>query len=179
MKKNIIAVLLIVTIFTVGLFAATNPADSSFDVSTTIQGINKMKITAEVFTGTSPGSFNTADGFDSPLGVTEAGSQDFDAYLSTLSNNRTGYTVTMEATAMASTVSSITAYIDYTVGVNGVTFTTDGATAGTAVDVITVASLTGLSSESHQISLSVDQTSFDAAVEGTYEGTVTFTYTAT
>lgn len=178
MKKNIIAVLLVIALSTVFIFAATNPPATSFDVSTSVSGINKMKITTAAFTGTTPSSFNSATAYTGPLAVTAAGSQTFSAYLSTMSNNRVGYKVTMSATAMSSTVSSATAYINYTVGVNSQSLTTAGATVATPVEVITVASLTGLSSQSHAISLSVDQVSFDAAVEGTYTGTVTFTYIA-
>lgn len=84
----------------------------------------------------------------------------------------------MSATAMASAVTGqATAYIDYTVTVNGQSITTDGATIVTPVDVITVPSMAGLGSQSHKLSINVDQAKFDAAVEGTYTGTVTFVYT--
>jgi hypothetical protein len=97
-----------------------------------------------------------------------------------MSNNRAGYKVTMTATAMKSTLQDqADAYINYTVTVNSKTITTTDATSNPASqDVITVASLAGLSSQSHAITLSVDQTSFEAAVQGSYTGTVTFTYTA-
>lgn len=179
MKKNIIAVLLVIALSTVAAFAATNPANSSFDVKTNVGGINKMKITTAAFPANgNPSAFDSAAAFTGPLVVSASGAQTFSAYLSTMSNNRVGYKVTMSATAMSSTVSSATAYINYTVGVNNKSLTTAGATAVTPVEVITVSSLTGLASQSHQISLSVDATSFDAAVEGSYSGTVTFTYTA-
>ncbi|ADY12423.1 hypothetical protein [Sphaerochaeta globosa] len=176
MKKNIVAVLLVIALSTVSAFAV-DPA--SFNVSTAVNGINKMKITQAAFSGTTPASFNSALAFVGPLGVTTSGPQTFSAYLSTMSNNRIGYKVTMGATAMTSAVAGqTTSYINYTVGVNTKSLTTAGATVVTPVEVITVASLTGLASQSHAISLSVDATSFDAAVEGTYSGTVTFTYTA-
>jgi len=179
MKKNIVAVLLVIALSTIALFAATNPPATSFDVQTAVSGINKMKITAATFSGTTPISFDNAAAFAGPLGVPTSGPQSFSAYLSTMSNNRIGYKVTMGATAMTSAVSGqTTSYINYTVGANSKSLTTAGATVVTPVEVITVASLTGLASQSHAISLSVDATSFDAAVEGTYSGTVTFTYTA-
>jgi len=178
MKKNIVAVLLVIALSTVFIFAATNPPATSFDVSTNVSGINKMKITTAAFTGTTSSSFDSATAYTGPLAVTAAGSQTFSAYLSTMSNNRVGYKVTMGATAMSSTVSSATAYINYTVSVNNKSLTTNNGTTVAPVEVITVASLTGLASQSHQIALSVDATSFDAAVEGSYTGTVTFTYTA-
>ncbi len=179
MKKNIVAVLLVIALSTAAAFAATNPPSSSFDVTTNVGGINKMKITAAAFPANgNPSAFDSAAAFAGPLGVTASGAQTFSAYLSTMSNNRVGYKVTMSATAMSSTVSSATAYINYTVGVNNKSLTTAGATAVTPVEVITVSRLTGLASQSHQISLSVDATSFDAAIEGCCSGSVTFTYTA-
>ena len=179
MKKNIIAVLLVIALSTVFIFAATNPPATSFDVSTNVSGINKMKITAAAFPANgNPSSFDSAAAFAGPLGITASGPKTFSAFLSTMSNNRVGYKVTMGATAMSSTVSSATAYINYTVSVNNKSLTTNNGTTVAPVEVITVASLTGLASQSHQIALSVDATSFDAAVEGSYTGTVTFTYTA-
>jgi hypothetical protein len=176
MKKSIIAVLLLIVFSTVSAFAV-DPA--SFNVSTAVAGINKMKITTAAFNGATPVSFDDAIIYAGPLTVTTSGPQSFSAYLSTMSNKRTGYKVTMGATAMTSTVAGqTTSYINYTVGVNTKSLTTAGATVVTPVDVITVASLTGLTSQSHPITLSVDATSFNAAVEGNYSGTVTFTYTA-
>ena len=180
MKKNIIAVLLVIALSTVFIFAATNPPATSFDVSTNVSGINKMKITAAAFPANgTPSSFDSAAVYAGPLAVTTYGSQTFTAYLSTMSNNRGGYTVTMDATAMKSTeAGEADAYINYTVTVNNVSLATNGATDVTAVTVIDVESLTGRASQSHQIALTVDQTSFEAAVEGSYQGTVTFNYTA-
>jgi len=161
MKKKITIALAITLILSVGLLFAGNPAPASFDVTTNVAGINRLKITTTAFSG-NPAQFDAAD-----------------AFLSTLSNNRQGYTVTMGATAMTSEVSGqATSYINYTVSANGSSVTTNGATAVPAVTVIDQGPLTGLTAQSHQIALSVDQTSFDAAVQGSYTGTVTFTYTA-
>ena len=177
MKKNIGAVLLVIALSTAAAFAV-DPA--SFQVQTAVSGINKMKITAAAFPSNgTPSTFDSAAAFAGPLTVTTSGAQTFSAYLSTMSNNRVGYKVTMSATAMTSAVTDqATAYINYTVGVNSKSLTTAGATVVSSVEVINVASLAGLASQSHPISLSVDQASFDAAVEGSYSGTVTFTYTA-
>ena len=177
MKKNIIAVLLVIALSTAAAFAVD---PTSFLVETAVTGINKMKITAAAFPANgTPTSFNSADAYTGPLTVATYGSQSFSAYLSTMSNNRGGYTVSMDATAMKSTESGeADAYINYTVTVNNVSLATNGATDVTAVTVIDVESLTGRASQSHQIALTVDQTSFEAAVEGSYQGTVTFNYTA-
>lgn len=181
MKKHIIAALTIFLLIGFGAYAA-NPGPSSFDITTNVQGINKMKITTAEFTQTAPGQFDSATAYTGPLAITTYGAQTFSAWLSTMSNNRSGYTVTMTATAMKSEIAEqADSYINYTVTVNSKAITTNngGASTPASQDVITVTSLTGLAKQSHQIALSVDQTSFEAAVEGSYSGTVTFTYTAT
>ncbi len=177
MKKKITIALAITLILSVGLLFADNPAPASFDVTTNVAGINRLKITTAAFSG-NPSQFDAADAFTS-LVIESAGAQTFSAYLSTLSNNRQGYTVSMGATAMTSEVSGqATSYINYTVSANGSSVATNGATAVPAVTVIDQGPLAGLSSQSHQIALSVDQESFDAAVQGSYTGTVTFEYAA-
>lgn len=180
MKKNIIAALLILVLASFGVYAA-DPSPSSFDVTTTVAGINLMKLTTAEFTQTSPGQFASATAYTGPLTISTYGSQTFSAWLSTMSNSRSGYKVTMTATAMKSSVQDqADAYINYTVTVNTKSITTNNASSTPAsVDVITVTSLTGLAKQSHQIALTVDQTSFEAALEGSYSGTVTFTYTTT
>ena len=180
MKKNIVAVLLVIALSTAAAFAATNPPNSSFDVKTNVSGINKMKLTTAAFPANgNPAAFDSAAAFTGPLVVSASGTQTFSAYLSTMSNNRKGYKVSMTVTAMASEVSGqATSYINYTVQVNGVSIETNGATALAEQTVIDQPAMPGLSSQSHKISLIVDSTTFDEAVEGDYEGTVTFIYAA-
>jgi len=177
MKKNLIVSILLATFVLAGAFAAST---DSFNVETSVAGINQMKLTAAAFPSTgTPTAFTDATAYGGTLSVSTSGTQTFDAYLSTLSNNRKGYSVTMSATALKSSLTDAAdAYINYTVSCNNQSVTTTGATATSAVTVVSVSSLSGLASESHQIGLSVDSTSFDAAVEGSYSGTVTFTYTA-
>ena len=175
MKKNIIAVLLVIALSTVAAFAVD---DASFQVETSVAGINMMKLTQASFSG-NKSALEGAAAYTGPLEVTASGAQTFDAYLSTLSNNRKGYTVSMTASAMASEVTGqATSYINYTVQVNGVSIETDGATTVATQTVIDQPAMPGLASQSHKISLIVDSTTFDEAVEGDYEGTVTFIYAA-
>jgi hypothetical protein len=180
MKKNIVAALLILALAGFGVYAA-DPSPSSFDVTTTVAGINLMKLTIAEFTLTTPTQFGSATAYTGPLEITTYGAQTFSAWLSTMSNSRSGYKVTMTATAMKSTIQDqADAYINYTVTVNTKSITTNNTTSTpTSIDVITVGTLSGLAKQSHQIALTVDQTSFEAAVEGSYSGTVTFTYTTT
>lgn len=180
MKRNIAAALLILALASFAVYAA-DPSPASFDVTTTVPGINLMKITTAQFTQTTPAQFASATAFTGPLAITTHGSQTFNAWLSTMSNSRSGYKVTMTATAMKSSIQDqADAYINYTVTVNTKSITTNNASSTPAsIDVITVTSLTALSKQSHKIALTVDQASFQSAVEGSYSGTVTFTYTAT
>jgi len=173
MKKTFIATLLVLIIASTSIFAVTD----SFDVSTTIGEIGNMKVSALPIAGNTLADY-TASGLFTELGTTGFGDQTFEAYLTTLSNKRSGYEVTMNATAMKSEATPTT-YIDYTVTVNSKSVETLGSrvnTVVTPVDVATVSELTGASS---RITLSVDETSFKKAVSGKYVGSVTFTYTAT
>ncbi len=193
MKKNLIAIL-IIALVSVGLFAddpvtpPATPADASFNVTTTVAGINLMKITQAAFSGTTKDAFTGANAYAGELKVTTSGPQTFDAYISTLSNSRAGYKVTMSATAMKSTVtvgqSSVDALIHYTVTANSQSVDTSGKSGGPgAGEKVIINTLTGglggVAPASHQISLTVDKDTFDAAVEGSYSGTVTFTWTTT
>ncbi|HKM06098.1 MAG TPA: hypothetical protein VJ869_03835 [Sphaerochaeta sp.] len=176
MKKILVTILLVLLFVTAPLFAVTD----SFNVTTEVADVGKIKVTTATV-GVAP---HTETAFDNlvafgDLSISSSGAQTFTAYMSTISNSRSGYEVMMEATSMISTVSSVDSYIDYTVTVNGTDLTTTGSTAATGVKVLDVASLTGIAAESHAISLSIDSTTYAAAVAGSYLGTVTFTYTAT
>lgn len=179
--KKLISAILVLALTSFAIFADTD----FFEVETKVEGVNMMKITAGQYNPTTPTpeGFEGVGAFEGPLVINAAGNQSFTAYLSTLSNNRTGYTVSMTATAMKISITSqADAYINYTVKVNTSpikTLTTNGANSVDPVEVITVTSLTELAVQSHKISLTVDPTTFNSAVEGSYSGTVTFTYTTT
>ncbi|NBK22602.1 MAG: hypothetical protein EOM68_11300 [Spirochaetia bacterium] len=174
MKKITLAILLILAMATTSIFAVTD----SFSVTTTVAELGLIKVTKTAIGSSTLAAYNALVDYDE-LTVTAAGSQTFTAYMTTLSNKRTGYNVKLSATAMTSTVGAATSYINYTVTTNGVSVTTNGAAVITPATVITVASLTAISGDSKLITLSVDPTTFNAAVSGTYVGNVTFTFTAT
>jgi hypothetical protein len=175
MKKNLIALLVVLALVTVGLFAA-NPGPASFDVKTSVTGINLMKITDAKFTGVSASDFIDAGEFEGPVQVSASGAQTFDAWISTLSNSRAGYKVTMSATPMTSQIGQNIATIHYAVTANSKTVDTDTSPSAQVI-IDTLSGMSVVASESHEITLTVDSTSFDAAVEGEYSGTVTFTWT--
>lgn len=174
MKKTIIATLAILIIASVSIFAVTD----TFDVTTTITEIGHVKVSSAIIAGNTLSDF-TASGNFTELVVEASGTQDFSAYLTTLSNKRTGYEVTMKATSMKS-LATPTTYIDYTVGCGTGSITTTGATTSTTpIKIVDVNSLTQLTGASEEITLSVDATTYDKAVSGGYSGTVTFTFSAT
>lgn len=180
MKKTLIT-LLIISLFSLGLFAA-NPGPSSFDVKTTVSSINLMRLTTVKNVETAESAFidtDTYPTFTGPVNVSTYGKYigDTAIWISTLSNSRVGYTVTMSATAMTSPVEgSNTATIHYSVEANNKTVDTkNNPDSEIIIDTLT-GGLAGVAAESHEITLTVDQQSFEAAVEGTYTGTVTFTW---
>lgn len=174
MKKTIIATLLILLIASASIFAVAD----SFNVTTTVGEIGLMKVSSAEITGNTSLAYTNSGDF-TELVIENSGEQTFEAYLTTLSNKRSGYEVTMKATPMTSAATPTT-YIDYTVGCGTGTITTNGAsTSTTPVTIIDVTSLTELTGASEAITLSVDETTYEAAVSGSYTGTVTFNYTAT
>jgi hypothetical protein len=185
MKKNLVALLLVLAVVSVGVFAApTNPDPASFNVTTTVTGINLMKITKAQYNPSNPNptNFGSAEAYGGTHSVSAGGTQVINAWISTLSNSRKGYKVTMGATAMKSSLEGASdTYINYTVKVdnnNDKKITTNNATLVTPVTVIQHDSLQGPTATSLQISLEVNEGEFNTAVEGVYTGTVTFTYSA-
>lgn len=173
MKKTIIAIILILSLSS-SVFAVTD----NFTVTTVVAEIGLIKVTTAAIGASTMAAYNGLTDFGS-LVITAAGAQTFSAYMTTMSNKRTGYTVTFTATAMASTVSGQTSYINYTVGCNTKSVTTNGVATITPVTVLTVSTLSAISSSSKAITLTVDPVTFETAASGSYEGNVTFTFTAT
>lgn len=175
MKKILLATLLLLLLASTNSFAATT---DNFTVTTTVAEIGLMKITtASIGTNNTLTAYNGLTDFTN-YGVSGSGAKGTVAYLTTLSNKRTGYNVTMSASAMTSPGTPIT-YIKYTVTCNGVQLAPSGATALGPVGVLTVSNLSSITGSSKAITLTIDPTTYDAAASGTYTGTVTFTFTAT
>jgi len=179
MKKNLIA-LLIVALVAVGLFAA-NPTDS-FTVTTSISGINNMKVTTTAV-GTDNKTYSDLSGFSNYAinSASDLSPETAIAYLSTQTNNRNGYKISLTVTAMKSTLTGGNdSYINYTIFLADDTDgqVTDDGTAKTKSNVIQQGALTGLSEKSYPIKITVDADEYAAAVEGSYTGTVTFNYVA-
>ena len=176
MKKIQLLAALFLLITTYSLSSA---ATDSFIVSTVVETVDMMTISTSKYTGTAVNTFESLDPFTN-LSIANGGAQTFDAWLSTLSNNRAGFKVSLKASAMKSAISGqADAYINYTVSCNTASVTTNDATEVTAPDlVVDFSSLSAVTSTSNKIALSVNQTDFDKAVSGSYTGTVTFIYAA-
>ncbi|NLZ77617.1 MAG: hypothetical protein GX911_06580 [Spirochaetales bacterium] len=174
--KKLITLLIILTLATGGIFASP---DAFLEFSTLVDQIQGMKITASQFTGTSLEALANAEEVTSYT-VTSGGSFEV-GWISVISNNRTGYEVTMSATAMASTETPVS-YINYTISLGTAMITTNGATPVSLQPpsyVFKVASLDSLTPNSRKITLIVSDDALNSAVEGQYTGTVTFSFTAT
>ncbi len=178
MKKNLI-VLLVIALVTVGLFAAVPEAE--FQVTTSISAINAMKLTTTDIAAleTVPITLGGMTEFEADVVISSQGATEaFTAYITALSNHSGGFTLKVSATPMTSKDNSATNSnkIDYTVTAGSATYTTsDTATAQTVVTSGAITKLTGISK---QIAIAVDTSTFNAAVEDDYVGTVTFTYEA-
>lgn len=174
MRRTLLATLLLLLIASTSLFAV----EDSFTVTTGITLIGYMKVSSAAIAANTVTAYTNSGSFDT-LGISTSGTQDFSAYMTTLCNNRTGYEVTMTATAMSSTQGSSTTYIDYTVGCGTGSITTNGAAVIEPVTIVDIGTLDVLTGNSEAITLSVDADTFNAAVAGDYAGTVTFSFNAT
>ena len=179
MKKTI-TVILILIFLGVGLFAADPTAN--FDVVTQVASSSDMKITATLFTvaGATRSLFNAAPAANSSVTVTTVGSLvSLPAFLTTISNNRKGYSVSMSAKAMANAEKDN--YINYTVTCGGASVTTtDGDTpiASTLKVVDKAAPVKKLEATSNQVKITINQTDYEKAGSGDYTGTIYFTFTS-
>lgn len=175
MRRTYIATLLILILAWTPIFA--DPVEDCFTVETEVSLIGYMKVSSSAIGGHTLTAYNNSGEFTT-LPITTSGDQEFSAYMTTLCNCRTGFKVFMTATAMTSGEEGSTSYINYTVGCNNKSLTTNGSAIITPIRVIRKNKLTKLTGLSKRISLSVDAATFDAAVAGEYTGTVTFTFAA-
>ena len=190
MKKNLVALLLVLAVVSVGLFAALEDT-KEFVVKTDVSSQHHMKFTNKKVT--SYGDFGKAsNAADLSGGVefTDGGTYGIDgeyyyvAHISTASNHRAGYYVKMTATAMKHTNPSLSNnYINYTIVLdrgegknNKKTATTNNATDGVIAKAIEVTSQSGMQVQSKKIEVQIDTVSYIAAADGLHTGTVTFEY---
>jgi hypothetical protein len=181
MKKNIVAVLLVIALSTAAAFATNPDASDSFQVETSVSGKHGLKLVAPgTVTPTNYGQFNLlSDATPTSFTINDDNYKTDDLVarkMIAMSNNRTGYVVTMSASAMASPLTSGSAYINYIVKAGGATVITDnGTVVNAAANVYTSATeLSTLSIYATDVTITVNESNYEAAVTGTYTGTVTF-----
>ncbi|WP_320128304.1 hypothetical protein [uncultured Sphaerochaeta sp.] len=178
MKKNIIAILLATFIIpSFALFAAL-PAPSDLYLLTSISGINLMKITESQFNPSTPSVYAFNNATANPTNETVSTDTDGDtiAWLSILTNRRTGFTVEMTATPLVSADTENTYEINYIATVGSATYNTSDETGTNSITEDS--GIAGLSAFSYAIAVDLDDNEFAMALADTYTGTITFTYTA-
>lgn len=176
MKKNLIAILLVLMISSVGIFAAD--ATGQFDVVTNVGGIHEIKlVTVGTTVPTTKAGFDglTADNSDFTVDDTNYSTVQTVRQLISMSNNRNGYYMTLSATAMEADLGTEFAYINYDVIAGGASVTTnDGTTVTSATNIYDSGTLSGITFYSTNVTVEVDAEEYENAVTGSYSGTITF-----
>lgn len=173
MKKRYMLTLVFLLIALPTVFATTK----DFTVTTIVDEVGLMKVSSAAILANTNQAFIDSGEFTT-LPISTHGPQTFEAYMTVLANKRTGFEVSMKATAMVSTEGSHSAYIRYTVSCGSGTTTTPAGTGVSTLTVLGVSALTSLTGFSERISVDIDEATFNAAVAGSYVGTVTFIFTA-
>lgn len=185
MKKNLIALLLVLAVVTAGVFAANEGSDTSasFDVKTTVGSYNLVSVTSAKFEGSTLESWNTFLP-NNAISQAVAISGNTLAYANVITNAKNGVNVYVTASKMASGTAGQEGgnnyKVDYTVTVNGTSFATATETANKLFLAATASkATTSLFVGSYPVTAAVAETSFNNAPEDTYTGTITFTFSAT
>jgi hypothetical protein len=193
MIKSIVIVTLLVLFCSISAFATDteNPENALLNLSATIQGESNIKITDATLSTLTSDQFDAAASYAqyTILGSTKTGPI---AYVHVKTNKHTNFSITMTATALTSANNS--SKIDYTAYLdeddNNVTYTTnassntnnvltDGHGNGNAYGIANGngwAWGNALQIFSYPVAVDLDDASYEAALEDTYTGTVTFNY---
>jgi uncharacterized protein YxeA len=182
MKKSIIALLVIMLVASVSLFAVvattttttTESLKSDLTLQTDIAGINYMKLTASSFAPETPTvkAFEDATANEEVEKFSSAEEVKDLAYLSILTNKRTGFSIYITATQLEN--ESQDYKIDYKVTCDDTYFYASKPMTGIAISE--TEGITSLSAFTYPISIDLDDDQYAAALEDEYTGTVTFTY---
>ncbi|WP_332446058.1 hypothetical protein [Sphaerochaeta sp.] len=189
MKKTI-AILLVLVIGMVGVFAADTitVTNAKLEFKTEVTGVNLMGLSSSA---TAPaGNSWTIGDLDYTGTPVNTASVTPIAYLHTKTNHRSGIEVTMLAGALTSSAADPTgaitnasvnlAYKVSTLGPDGSATVTSEATsegaANNATTIISTGAITGMTVTSRNISVEIP--TYADALAGTYTGTITFAYTA-
>lgn len=187
MKKTI-AILLILVIGMVGVFAAPLYTDSkTVYLETSVLQINQMVVTSSSadfvwsdFGTTTSAHSTTATAYE---GLSDGSNYNKDGVIATLharSNNRNGFTVTMNVTPLVSTVGEASQYIDFVAKCGDAVVKTEGATVIQTEATVGTLMYGGsvMPILKSDISVNLSEKLAEAA-EGTYTGSIIFSYSAT
>ncbi len=180
--KKIIVVLFMISIVLSLTFAET--LSDSFNINTAVDSINEIKMTQGTPTAgvslsgmASPESFTngsliiTSDNYKSNISI---------GNLSVRSNNRAGYKVNVKATAMKHSDANI--YINYTItfgtGGSAPTLTTNNGTQAARNSTFDQGVMTTMAAQHVALSVKVNEADYEAAVSGSYSGTVILEFVA-
>lgn len=198
MKKFLSIATLMAILFSPSLFAIANTGSSDVGLilSATIQGESKIKITDGTHSSLTSSEFDAAT-TSTQHTLVGSGKTGAIAYVHVKTNKHSDFSITMTATPLTSVNNSVK--IDYTVyldeGKNDVTFTTnaasntnnvliDGHGNGNAYGIVNGngnAWAWGNAQKifSYPVAVDLDDASYEAALEDTYSGTVSFNYATT
>ncbi len=181
MKKTI-AILLVLVIGMVGVWAGDYDDSRTLNLTTTVADLATLYITSAqqtTYTTTAPAEISSFDFVvDGPGVIENVG------YVSVFSNLRAGYSLAYTANVMTSSEGAAARYIDYSVQIGSDVNTLITTDAYNATPVLTgtknikvVTSQTATQVFSEEIVITIDE-NFDTAVAGEYAGTIVFNFVA-
>lgn len=186
MKKTI-AILLVLVIGMVGVWAATNDGDdSTLQITTSVSQLTGFKVTKTAKSTNSYADFSLMETADI-LAIDETGSFGLDgndaaitAYITAANNAVADFTIGVSATAMTGETSGNNSVINYKVYIAGSEKWDTAAPATDPVDVLTVngTASTGMVVASSAITISVNSVDYNNAAVDTYVGLITFEITS-
>ncbi|MEA5106611.1 MAG: hypothetical protein VB010_04585 [Sphaerochaeta associata] len=170
MKKTI-AILLVLVIGMVGVWADTSPATSALTLTTEIGLIFQSKLVSTA------NKADTVDvtGFESletllPTQPVDPDTTSF-GYLYIMSNNKPGYTLTITGEALTSTTT--TSIINYTLTAGTATY----VSSTNASTPLATSTITALDVDELAVSVDIVEADWNNALTGSYEADVTFSFT--
>ena len=182
MKKTIVTLLAALLVSSIALFATpAGSASPSFDVTTEVLGLNFLTITSGAITATNMQEWNSQNATLVTEPITIGKTAADIAHVNLINNKRNGVAVFFNADKMGSIDNSATNtfQINYVVSVNGASYDTSTDTGNVEfLSTTETAASSGLFIGSYPINVDMDDDNYDDAPEDNYQGTITFTFTA-
>lgn len=158
----------------------------SFTIQVGVPGIGIMKLTEEALEANTVAKFLAADLHTGKATYNSSNNTFLNVpYIAVMSTHRSGFKITMGATALKCVVSDThTEYVGYTVTAGSASVTvaktdTDTEKKDLINSVISSGPITTADVQCEQIFITINEAEYNEAIQGTYEGTVKFYYTVT